>query len=634
MTEGLFSAAELNDLAEEHLPGHRLERLEIYNWGTFDRKVWTFTPSGRNGLLTGDIGSGKSTLVDAVTTLLLPAHRISYNKAAGAETRERSLRSYVLGHYKSERNETTGASRPVALRDARSYSVILGVFVNRGFESAVTLAQVFWMRDGDSGQPERFFVTADRALSIVGDLSDFGTDIKALRKRLRERGVRVHDGFPEYGRQFRRMMGIESEQAMELFHQTVSMKSVGNLDDFVRTHMLEAFDAAAWTGNMVEHFDDLTRTYDAVRRAQAQLEELTPLLALCAEHDGITSEIAVLAEQREAVPYFFAERRAERLERRIAELEIGWEEQERELAGTKSGLERLRGREKQLELERAGLGGDRLGQLEERIREAERLRDTRRVKAGQYDRLLSEAGLAEVGSAEEFAARRREISEAGSAVEREHSDLQDRLTGTAVRVRTAEQEAAELNAELTSLRSRPNNIPKRSLDLRHWLCSELELDERELPFAGELIRVRPGQEQWEGAAERLLRGFALSLLVPEEHYAAVSEWIDEHHLGVRVVYYRVPAAVSPAAGPGDGTLYGKLEIKDTAFHPWLERELTRRAGLVCAETTAEFRRAPGRSAGTGRSRRPAGGTRRTTGPASATAARTCSAGATSRRSKR
>ncbi len=124
-------------------PGCRLQRLELFNWGTFDQKVWTLDVEGRNALLTGDIGSGKSTLVDAVTTLLLPANRISYNKAAGADTRERDLRSYVLGHYKSERNETTGASRPVALRDTSHYSVILGVFANAGYGNAVTLAQVF-----------------------------------------------------------------------------------------------------------------------------------------------------------------------------------------------------------------------------------------------------------------------------------------------------------------------------------------------------------------------------------------------------------------------------------------------------------------------------------------------------------
>ncbi len=104
----------------------------------------------------------------------------------------------------------------------------------------------------------------------------------ALRKRLRAAdGVRVHDGFPDYGKDFRRRLGIESEQAMELFHQTVSMKSVGNLTDFVREHMLEPFDAAKATADIVAHFDDLTKAHEAVQRAQAQLTALTPLLKDC-----------------------------------------------------------------------------------------------------------------------------------------------------------------------------------------------------------------------------------------------------------------------------------------------------------------------------------------------------------------
>ena len=99
--------------------------------------------------------------MDAVTTLLVPAQRIAYNKAAGADSRERSLRSYVLGHYKSERNETSGTAKPVALRDHNSYSVILGVFHNAGYDQTVTLAQVFWMKE-TQGQPARFFVGAER----------------------------------------------------------------------------------------------------------------------------------------------------------------------------------------------------------------------------------------------------------------------------------------------------------------------------------------------------------------------------------------------------------------------------------------------------------------------------------------
>ncbi|MDA3832681.1 MAG: hypothetical protein PF495_04730 [Spirochaetales bacterium] len=119
--------------SDDALAGFRLQTLEVFNWGTFHKEVWRLELQSRNGLLTGDIGSGKSTLVDAVTTLLVPAHRVAYNKAAGADIRERSLRSYVQGYYKSERSDIGHTAKAVALRDQNSFSVILGVFKNKGF---------------------------------------------------------------------------------------------------------------------------------------------------------------------------------------------------------------------------------------------------------------------------------------------------------------------------------------------------------------------------------------------------------------------------------------------------------------------------------------------------------------------
>ena len=185
----LFQQTDLDDPDADNITGFRLHRLEVLNWGTFDRRVWQLRVDGRNGLLTGDIGSGKSTLVDAVTTLLLPAHRIAYNKAAGAQARERDLRSYVLGYYKSERNEATGSSRPVGLRGTGTYSVVLGHFRNAGFNSDVTLAQVFSMKDGAGGQPDRFYVTTDAELSIAEHFTDFGSELPNLRRRLRKAGA-------------------------------------------------------------------------------------------------------------------------------------------------------------------------------------------------------------------------------------------------------------------------------------------------------------------------------------------------------------------------------------------------------------------------------------------------------------
>lgn len=124
--------------------------------GHFRRPGLAVHPGTETSLLTGDIGSGKSTIVDALTTLLVPSHKAAYNKAAGAEAKERTLRSYVEGHYKSERNESTGKSRSKGLRESKStYSVILGVFRNHGHDETVTLAQVFQQRES-TGQPYRF----------------------------------------------------------------------------------------------------------------------------------------------------------------------------------------------------------------------------------------------------------------------------------------------------------------------------------------------------------------------------------------------------------------------------------------------------------------------------------------------
>ena len=301
--------------------GYRLDRFEVYNWGTFDGRVWTLRLGGENSLLTGDIGSGKSTLVDALTTLLVPAQRITYNKAAGADAKERTLRSYVLGYYKSERGEAGLSARAVALRDHNNYSVILGHFYNEGYDRHVTLAQVFWIRD-TQGQPDRFYVVADRPLSIAEDFAGFGSDLNDLRKRLRAMGdVDLRDNFPPYGAEFRRRFGIDNEQALELFNQTVSMKSVGNLTEFVRGHMLEAFGVEPRIQALITHFDDLDRAHQAVLKAKAQVAALEPLVADADRHAALAAELGDLRNCREALRPWFAELRGVLLTERIARLD-------------------------------------------------------------------------------------------------------------------------------------------------------------------------------------------------------------------------------------------------------------------------------------------------------------------------
>ena len=591
----------LDFAADEALAGFRLRRLEVFNWGTFDGRVWTLRADGRNALLTGDIGSGKSTLVDAVTTLLVPAHRVAYNKAAGAEARERTLRSYVLGHYKAARSELGGSGRPVALRGPNSYSVILAVFHNAGFDQTVTLAQVFWLKD-PQGQPLRLYAVAERDLSIAADFADFGTDIVKLRKRLRAGGVVVEDSFPPYGALFRRHFGIHNEQALELFHQTVSLKSVGNLTDFVRSHMLEPFDVAPRLAALIAHFDDLNRAHEAVLKAERQVSLLRPLVADCERHTELSAAIDAQRAAREALQAYFTGLKAALLDQRLQHLA-------EELARHDNSIERLgtqqreqQAHERALRQDIARSGGDRIEDLALKIVDTEAAKQRRSSKAARYDALREALGLLPMQDAEDFLAQRQLCAPLREAAAEREAALQNELNELGVAFAQGRKSHAELADELASLRARRSNIDAQQVALRAALCEVLSLRDADMPYAGELIQVRDDERDWEGAAERLLRGFGLSLLVPDEHYAAVSDWVDRTHLKGRLVYFRVrpvgKGSRKDARGVGSelpelhpDSLARKLAVKpDSPFYAWLERELAHRFDLACCTSQDQFRR--------------------------------------------
>ena len=589
MTEHL--TGNLDFATDDALYGFRLQRLEVFNWGTFDARVWVLHPGGRNALLTGDIGSGKSTLVDAVTTLLVPAHRIAYNKAAGADNKERTLRSYVLGHYKSERNEVSGAAKPVALRDHNGYSVILGVFHNAGYDQTVTIAQVFWMKDAQS-QPARFFVGAERDLSIAAEFANFGTDIPALRKKLRTAGAELFDGFPPYGAWFRRRFGIENEQALELFHQTVSMKSVGNLTDFVRSHMLEPFDVVPRIAALIGHFDDLNRAHEAVLKAKRQVELLTPLVADCDRHALLVEHADELRRCREALRPYFAGLKLDLLDTRINLLNEEWERYNDQVQLSEIARDAQYEQELTLRQSISMNGGDRLGQLESAIHVRQIDLEKRRIKATNYNQLARSVGLLQMSSAADFLVQRQNLEGMKQAAQDRESELQNDATENGVTMRQGKAEHAALTGEIRSLRARRSNIPAEQIAMRAALCQALGLAADAMPFAGELLQVRDDERDWEGAAERLLRSFGLSLLVSDKNYADVTEWVDKTHLRGRIVYFRVRGGLrGDLPGLHRDSLARKVSIKpDSPFYDWIGREIAHRFDVACCATQEQFRR--------------------------------------------
>ena len=82
-------------MASEPTNQFYLSRLQVINWGVFDGyHSIPFSPAGT--LITGSSGSGKSSLLDAISLAFLPSHRRNFNAsgdttAAGSGTGKRTV---------------------------------------------------------------------------------------------------------------------------------------------------------------------------------------------------------------------------------------------------------------------------------------------------------------------------------------------------------------------------------------------------------------------------------------------------------------------------------------------------------------------------------------------------------------
>lgn len=119
--------------------------------------------------------------------------------------------------------------------------------------------------------------------------------------------------------------------------------------------------------------------------------------------------------------------------------------------------------------------------------------------------------------------------------------------------------------------------------------------EGDLPYVGELLRVKDEELPWEGAIEKLLHGFGLSMLVPEAHYKQVSQFVNTVNLKGKLVYFKVPYEIHRSRYFIflDDSLVNKVEIRpDTEFYDWIRNELSEKFNYICCETMEKFQREP------------------------------------------
>ncbi len=568
----------------------RLARLQVARWGTFD-DAFSITVPPKGLLVTGPSGSGKSSLLDAMAAVLVQPRWLSFNAAAqegSASDRSRSLVSYIRGAYRREVTELTGEIVTTYLRPGATWSAV-GLTYAQG-STTVQLIRLMHVRRSATTASEvtsAFLITdSDTDLAELRTYAENGLDVRRLRAAYPE--WHYSATYSAFAARFRRRLGLASEQSQRLLHKTQSAKNLDSLDTLLREFMLDepaTFDQAA---KAVEQFSELRAAHASVVDARRQLQALLPLRELERDHAAAASVVSTRSDQLQHLDTWAldAQLRDARIQRQSCLAEH--ERLAPQLDEAEHDAARHQTRVDDLQRRLDGLGGAELAALEGQMS----LLDDR-VTARRRAR---ESALAYARDA----ALELPATEAGFPGFRAGLDQaiaeQDRLVAAArsdgyqlaqARGHTRD-EAERLTEELRILTTKQSNLDPRLLEARELITSRLGLADKDLPLVGELLEVRASESTWRGAIERVLGPFARTLLVPEGWYSAVAELVNQHHLGTRLVYERVPATVPDASTPPRGSLPDKVEIADSAYAGWLAAQLARRFSYDCVEGVAEL----------------------------------------------
>ena len=585
--------------------GFRLQYMEVYNWGTFHEKIFRINPQGNNSLLTGANASGKSTFIDALLTLLVPLKKDRfYNQSSGVEKKgDRSEESYVLGHYGNIQEEGKMSTSTQMLRAKNDYSVLLASFSNTDFKT-ITLFQVRWF--GSNGTLNTTFGVAHLELNIEQDFDQFdgqGNWKRRLDKTYNfnspKKKIEFFEGPTSYGERISNVFGMRSIKGLSLFNQVVGVKVLEDLDEFIRTNMLEEYKED--NENAEEKFIKLKSSFETlidaktnIEKAKEQIDQLKPINEIAIELSNIQNELLKLNLSKEMAVYWFAKKSVELFELEISKSNIQLGILNDELSNLKTKETELKGEERSLSIsiENDEVGG-KIKELEREIKSLERQKETRNSKLDQYNKLAQGIEINTNPSEENFKINREKASNKKAVLELDRLENDEKLRTAKNLQDSFKNQIDERIETIKSLQKNRNNISGRVSEIRDDILEHIGANKEEIPFIGELIKVKEDENEWELSTEKILHNFALRLIVPEKYYTKVNEYVNSTNLKGKITYQRYKGFTSLSNmtdnNPSKNTLVNKIEFKPKSIYiDWLEDIIKNQYNYTCVNDLKEF----------------------------------------------
>lgn len=579
--------------------GFRLQYMEVLNWGTFDKDIFRINPGGNNSLLTGANASGKSTYIDALLTLIVPAKKDRfYNQSSGVEKKgDRTEETYVLGHYGNIQEDGKTSSSTQKLRDKDTYSIILAHFENTD-QKQITLFQVRWYSNNEF---KRQFGIAHVPLEIEKDFYPFdakGNWKKLLDKKFNfntiKKKIEFIDGSTAYAERMANLFGMRSTKALTLFNQVVGVKVLEDLDEFIRTNMLEEQDAEAEFIQLKESFLTLMDVKTNIEKAKEQIEQLSPINEIAKELTNIKDHLFRLEKSKEIAVYWFAQKGVE-----LGEKEL--EKCKEELKRLNDELIDLRDKEEKLKQEERTISisiekdevGSKIKDLQKDIRNLQILKDNRSRKLDDYNKIAQNINFSTNPIEETFNTNRENSKQLKQSTQHNIDVENENLRAFKNEEDKLKQDTEDLVKTIKTLQENKNNIAGREAEIRDEIISHIGASREEIPFIGELIKVKDDEMKWESSIEKVLHNFALRLIVPPKYYSSVNQYVNSNNLKGRIRYdkYENQDYLKNFKNKilNEKSLINKIEIKPkTQYYDWIENYLEFQFDFVCVDNLLEF----------------------------------------------
>lgn len=574
---------------------YRLTHLEVFNWGPFSNLHRAEFDIAGTAVI-GPTGSGKTTLIDALMTLLVAAPRYNLASTGGVES-DRSLVSYVRGMLGGD----GGGGSDSVLRPGKTITGICACYRAESVGQSddlpdegetVRLAGLLWT-DGTSDS------VSDLKRRWIFSLAEDQTLENWLRV-LHDEGAR---GITKLERDTSRMQTFSSkkaylariqkffdvgENAFTLLNRAAGLKQLNSIDEIFRDLVLDdrtAFDRAIEVSG---EFDNLAEIHTELEIAKKQFESLLPIKREDNELKKLHQKTDTLRTLKRIMPTYFAIRSEAAWRAELARIDRDREDVAVRVKAQQHELEMQQTKAETLKEAYLGLGGNVIGELEKTIEVLRREMAARKKHAEDYLSLLRpfqlDQQLTETALRENQQALQRRREEVHSARDAQHRRT---LSVMASQQRIAEEVASVAEA-LRKVKARPaSNIPPRFGDFRGELAEQLQLTEDDLPFLAELVEVKSEQSRWRGAIERALGSERLRILVPKDHIDEALGWINSRNNRLHVRLQRARREENQSRFFDDGYAR-KLNYKS---HPLIATAKWMIAGrdMHCVSSTRELR---------------------------------------------